>query len=254
MSLFVRYAEPWIVLPESRYDISDRKIDKYMDEDFSLYMRVKIFPDRMIPNEEGFAFARSGKHSGISFVKFIDQNENEIITLMFTYWFKDSTFVQITKNLTREEANEFVEIAVINDDLNKKSFSLYVNGEHIDTKEYHNEKQLYKFGEMGGGGFYQFGNGNFEVPSIAMYLECEFDMIFLFKKELLYEEIIGLSENYKNYLEPFLEELVVLNKDFPHRKDLAFFLDFKNKNRYKVWELSHNGNYLSKANLENLFF
>ena len=145
MSLFVRYAEPWIVLPESRYDISDRKIDKYMDEDFSLYMRVKIFPDRMIPNEEGFAFARSGKHSGISFVKFIDQNENEIITLMFTYWFKDSTFVQITKNLTREEANEFVEIAVINDDLNKKSVSLYVNGEHIDTKEYHNEKQLYKF-------------------------------------------------------------------------------------------------------------
>ena len=79
-------------------------------------------------------------------------------------------------------------------------------------------------------------------------------MIFLFKKELSYEEIIGLSENYKNYLEPFLEELVVLNKDFPHRKDLAFFLDFKNKNRYKVWELSHNGNYLSKANLENLFF
>ena len=81
MSLLIRYAEPWIVLPESRYDISDRKIDKYMDEDFSLYMRVKIFPDRMIPNEEGFAFARSGKHSGISFVKFIDQNENEIITL-----------------------------------------------------------------------------------------------------------------------------------------------------------------------------
>jgi hypothetical protein len=34
-----------------------------------------------------------------------------------------------------------------------------------------------------------------------MYLECEFDMIFLFKKELSYEEIIGLSENYKNYLE-----------------------------------------------------
>ena len=78
MSLFVRYAEPWIVLPESRYDISDRKIDKYMDEDFSLYMRVKIFPDRMIPNEEGFAFARSGKHSGLSFYKVKDKSLDKL--------------------------------------------------------------------------------------------------------------------------------------------------------------------------------
>ena len=42
MSLHINYGEPWIILPESRYDISDRKIDSYMDEDFSFYMKVKV--------------------------------------------------------------------------------------------------------------------------------------------------------------------------------------------------------------------
>jgi hypothetical protein len=40
----------------------------------------------------------------------------------------------------------------------------------------------------------------------------------------------------------------------PLIKNLAFFLDFKQQNRYKVWELTHNGNYLSKATLENIYF
>ena len=55
-------------------------------------------------------------------------------------------------------------------------------------------------------------------------------------------------------MEVFLEELKVFKPTVPYRNDLAFFLDFENQNRYKVWELTHNGNYLSKATLENLYF
>lgn len=266
MSLVIKYGEPWVILPESRYDITDRKIDSYMDEDFSLFMRVKVFPDKIPMGEEGFVFARSGKHSGVSFNRFRDGNGDEHINLLFTYWFADipkrennppyesNLFVQIIHPLTREELNDFLEIAVINDDLNKKSFSLYVNGKLVNEKEYTEEKQSYKFGEMGGGGFYQFGNGNFQVPDIAMYCECEFDLIFLYKKIVSYEEMKEFAENYTNYLETFLEELKVFKISLDNRNDLAFFLDFKNQNRYKVWELTHNGNYLSKATLENLYF
>ena len=254
MSLHIKYGEPWIILPESRYDITDRKIDSYMDDDFSLYMRVKVFPEKMPMGEEGFVFARSGKHSGISFNKFRDGNGDEHINLMMTYWFKESHFAQIIYKPTKEELEDFIEIVLLNDDLNKKVFTLYINGEKVGETEYFEEKQSYKFGEMGGGGFYQFGNGNFQVPDIAMYCECEFDLIFLFKKIMTYEELKHFSENYEEYLETFLEELKVFKTSVPNRSDLAFFLDFKNQNRYKVWELTHNGNYLSKATLENLYF
>ena len=254
MSLLVKYGEPWIILPESRYDITDRKIDAYMDDDFSLFMKVKVFRDKMPMGEEGFVFARSGKHSGISFNRFRDGNGDEHINLMFTYWFKENGFCQIIYKPTEEELNDFIEIVVINDDLNKKVFSLYVNGNLIEEKEYFEEKQSYRFGEMGGGGFYQFGNGNFQVPDIAMYCECEFDIIFLFKKIMSYDELKSFSETYKEHMEVFLEELKVFKPTVPYRNDLAFFLDFENQNRYKVWELTHNGNYLSKATLENLYF
>ncbi len=255
MSLLIKKEEPWVILPESRYDITDRKIDTFMDDDFSLYLRVKIFPETMGYNEEGFAFGRSGKHSGLSFYKVKSNDGVDIVTLMWTYWFTDDSFVQFHYNLEASEVNEFVEVVVLNDDTNSKTFTLYVNSKLVDTKEYvEKDKQSYKFGEMGGGGFYQFGNGNFQVPDIAMHLECEFDMCFLIKGLRSLNEMQTISNSYEEHLVEFLEELRVFKDETPYKKDLAFFLDFKQQNRYKVWELTHNGNYLSKATLENIYF
>lgn len=255
MSLLIQKEEPWVILPESRYDITDRKIDTFMDDDFSLYLKVKIFPETMEYNEEGFAFARSGKHSGLSFYKVKGNDGIDIVTLMWTYWFTDDSFTQFHYTLDASEVNEFIEVIVLNDDTNSKTFTLYVNSKLVDTKEYvENTKQSYKFGEMGGGGFYQFGNGNFQVPDIAMYLQCEFDMCFLVKALFSFTEVQNISNTYEEHLNTFLEELKVFKDDTPYKKDLAFFLDFKQQNRYKVWELTHNGNYLSKATLENIYF
>lgn len=255
MSLLIQKEEPWVILPESRYDITDRKIDTFMDDDFSLYLKVKIFPETMGYNEEGFAFARSGKHSGLSFYKVKGNDGIDIVTLMWTYWFTDDSFTQFHYTLDASEVNEFIEVIVLNDDNNSKTFTLYVNSKLVDTKEYvEKNKQSYKFGEMGGGGFYQFGNGNFQVPDIAMYLECEFDMCFLVKGLRSLNEMQLISTTYEDHLITFLEELRVFKDDTPYKKDLAFFLDFKQQNRYKVWELTHNGNYLSKATLENIYF
>ena len=257
MSLLIKKEEPWVILPESRYDISDRKIDTFMDDSFSLYLRVKIFPETMEYNTEGFAFARSGKHSGLSFYKTKNNDNSNIdnITLMWTYWFTDDTFVQFQYELEELEANDFINVVVLNDDINSKIFTVYVNSKLIDTKEYvDKEKQSYRFGEMGGGGFYQFGNGNFQVEDIAMYLECEFDMCFLIKGLRSLNEMENIANTYEENLIEFLEELRVFKNETLYKKDLAFFLDFKQQNRYKVWELTHNGNYLSKATLENIYF
>ena len=255
MSLRIKYEEPWVILPESRYDITDRKIDTFMDDDFSLYLKVKIFPELMEYGKEGFAFARSGKHSGLSFYKTKGNDGIDLINLMWTYWFIDDTFVQFNYTLNNDEINDYIEIVVLNDDSNAKTFTVYVNSKLIDTKEYvEKEKQSYKFGEMGGGGFYQFGNGNFQVPDIAMHLECEFDMCFLMKGLHNLNYLQNISNTYQDYLIEFLEELTMFKEDAPFKSDMAFFLDFKQQNRYKVWELTHNGNYLSKATLENIYF
>ncbi len=255
MSLLIKKEEPWVILPESRYDITDRKIDTFMDDDFSLYLRVKAFPETMEYNEEGFAFARSGKHSGLSFYKVKGNDGIDIVTLMWTYWFTDDTFTQFHYTLSNEEVNDFIEVVVLNDDTNSKTFTVYVNSKLIDTKQYiEKEKQSYRFGEMGGGGFYQFGNGNFQVPDIAMYCECEFDMCFLLKGLYNLNAIQNIANTYEENLIEFLEDLKMFHPETSYKKDMAFFLDFKQQNRYKVWELTHNGNYLSKATLENIYF
>jgi hypothetical protein len=79
-------------------------------------------------------------------------------------------------------------------------------------------------------------------------------MCFLVKGLRSLNEMQSISTTYEDNLVEFLEELRVFKEETPYKKDLAFFLDFKQQNRYKVWELTHNGNYLSKATLENIYF
>jgi hypothetical protein len=81
MSLRVNKDNIFFVLPESRYSVS-RRIDKYMDEDFSLFIKFKVYPDCVLKDIQTFAIARNGMHSGISTYK--DELDN--ISICFTYW------------------------------------------------------------------------------------------------------------------------------------------------------------------------
>ena len=81
MSLKVTKENIFFLLPESRYAVSDR-IDAYMDENFTLHITAKVFPDTLT-EKESFMIARNGMHSGVSAFK--DQYGD--INVIFSYWF-----------------------------------------------------------------------------------------------------------------------------------------------------------------------
>ena len=53
MSLRVDKDNIYFVLPESRYSVSNR-IDKYMEEDFTLFIKTKIITDNLETEKEAF--------------------------------------------------------------------------------------------------------------------------------------------------------------------------------------------------------
>ena len=46
MSLVVNKENIFFILPESRYAVSDR-IDKWMEEDFTIHLTAKLFPETL---------------------------------------------------------------------------------------------------------------------------------------------------------------------------------------------------------------
>lgn len=63
MSLKVNKDNIFFILPESRYAVSDR-IDKFMEEDFTVHLTAKLFPEKLI-NKQAYMFARNGMHSQV---------------------------------------------------------------------------------------------------------------------------------------------------------------------------------------------
>ena len=112
MSLRVGKEDVYFILPESRYSVSTR-IDKYMEEDFTLYIKAKSINESLEKEKEAFLFSRNGMHSGISFYK--DAFDEIFVT--FTYWFKDKDGKPQTrqiyhglKNGLADKSNEFIMI------------------------------------------------------------------------------------------------------------------------------------------------
>jgi hypothetical protein len=93
MSLKVTKENIFFLLPESRYAVSER-IDAYMEKDFTVYVKAKLFAETLTQTES-FLLARNGMHTGISAFKDSDDNNN----VMFTYWFKDADDVPSPKQI-----------------------------------------------------------------------------------------------------------------------------------------------------------
>jgi hypothetical protein len=80
MSLKVTKENIFFLLPESRYAVSER-IDGYMEKDFTVYVKAKLFPETLTQTES-FLLARNGMHSGISAFKDSDNNNNVMLLLL----------------------------------------------------------------------------------------------------------------------------------------------------------------------------
>jgi hypothetical protein len=250
MSLRINKDNIIFVLPESRYAVSER-IDTWMDEDFTLHVTAKVFPEELT-EKESFIFARNGMHSGISAFKDSYGNCN----VVFTYWFKklDGTMIpkQIIVLLKENELNDFNEYTMICDHFNDKNIKCYFNGFEVGTIEYDNdEKTSYK------NCFYWFGCGSMiggeEHAALGDY---EYKLAFVLNKTL---DILDAQDIIDTYYDKhshiiFDNNMRKLNYDHPLRNNFAFLCDFKNSNRYKVWDISFSGNYPQFYIEKNIYF
>ena len=250
MSLRINKDNIVFVLPESRYAVSQR-IDTWMDEDFTLHVTAKIFPETLT-DRETFIFSRNGMHSGIGAFKDSYGNCN----IVFTYWFKNTDGVAIPKQiiylLKPEELNEFNEYTMICDHHNEKNIKCYLNGFEIGRIEYENDiKESYK------NCFYWFGCGSMisaeEYNQIGDY---EYKLAFVLNKTL---DIVDAQDIIDTYYDKyshiiFENNLRKLNYDHPLRDNFAFLCDFENYNRYKIWDISFSGNYPQFYIDKNIYF
>ena len=253
MSLRVNKDNIFFVLPESRYSVSTR-IDKHMDEDFSLFVKFKVFPELMEENKESFAIARNGMHSGISAYK----DNLGIISIGFTYWFSKEVdgktemySKQIFTGLLPEEINEFNEYTMVCDHFLERNIKCYKNGKLVGIIEF-NDGEKIKYEHS----FYWFGCGSMIGPEEHQHIgDFEFEMTFVLNKKLKIEEIQDFIDNYeKEYSHIVFNDLRKLNYDYPYRNNFAFLCDFNHYNRYKVWDVSFSGNYPQFYIEKNIYF
>jgi len=250
MSLRVDKDNIYFVLPESRYSVSNR-IDKYMEEDFTLFIKTKIITDNLEIEKEAFLISRNGMHSGISVYK----DAFDSICIAFTYWFKDKenkpAIKQVYYRLDETEVLESNEYMMICDNFTDRRIDCYVNRKLVGSILFEDmERQSYE------NGFYWLGCGSMIGPEEHRCIgEFDIDMVFLLNKKITMDEVIDLLDNYKTkYTHTVHKELKKLNKNFYLRENFGFFSDCSEHNRYKIWDISFNGNNPQLYFENNIYF
>jgi hypothetical protein len=250
MSLRINKDNIVFVLPESRYAVSNR-IDTWMDEDFTLHVTAKLFPESL-SQVESFILSRNGMHSGISAFK--DSYDN--INVVFQYWFRqpDGTTIpkQVIYLLKDNEINDFNEYTMICDHYDEKVIVCYLNGFEVGRIEYGDDiKESYK------NCFYWFGCGSMIGPEEYSHIgDFEYKLSFVLNKKL---DIVDAQDIIDTYYDKyshiiFENNLRKLNYDHPLRDNFAFLCDFENYNRYKIWDISFSGNYPQFYIDRNIYF
>jgi hypothetical protein len=249
MSFKVTKDNIFFLLPESRYAVSDR-IDGYMEEDFTLYVTAKLFPETLT-EKESFMIARNGMHSGISAFK---DSEGGAVTIMFTYWFKEDNGSvkpkQLTYILEENELNEFNEYIMICNH-SSKVIECFFNKKLIGRIPYGRDvKQTYE------NAFYWFGCGSMIGPEEHRgFGDFEYKRAFVTNTKMNLEAIDEFNENlYTQYTEVIFNDLRKLKNNYPLKNNFAFLCDFNHHNRYKVWDLSFSGNYPQFYIEHNIYF
>jgi hypothetical protein len=254
MSLRVNKDNIFFILPESRYAVSER-IDKWMEEDFTLYVKCKVHTENFVKGQEGYIIARNGMHSGIS----IYNDDYNCSHILFTYWFKktnengETEFIskQVHHKLEEEEKNLMHEYVMVCDNYEERKIDCYMDSKLVGTITFDNlEKASYEHS------FYWFGCGSMIGPEEHQYIsDVEFDLCFLLNIKQTMDEIIDIVDNYEDkYSHIVFNDLKKLNYDYPLRKHFAFLCNFNQYNRYKIWDACFSGNYPQFYIEKNIYF
>ena len=127
----------------------------------------------------------------------------------------------------------------------------YFNNEFVGKISYPKcEKQKYE------NTFYWFGCGSMMCPEEHRHIgDFNFDSAFLLNKVMDKEGVDNIIQNYKKeYTYELFDGLRKLNFSYPLRKHFAFFCDFNQTTRYKVWDMTFSGNYPQIYIENNIYF
>ena len=249
MSLKTDAKNIYIFSPHVRYGSKDNDWSKFMEKDFTIVMRVKVYPEKMIEDEKGFFLARNGKHAGLS--AYIDGSKN--VHLGTPYWFWKTEQVEINgkteflspisieKELTycmlpeeKDAMNEYI----IRCDHKTKKIYYYMNYKPIGEIDYEGlDKCSYKEAYMYLGCATQIT----ETEHHKHVGNFEYEFLMCLDKCLSIEEIDELKNNYKEkYYEDYFG-YPKLKQTTPHKENIFFFMDFEHKSNYKLWNSAFNG-------------
>jgi hypothetical protein len=238
MSIKINSENLYLILP-SNVSFKDSDIRDSMENDFTLFARVKVDKDKLTENE-AFIISRSGMHSGISVFK----NQLGKVFLQYTYWFESEddgskSVKQVHIEVNDSDLDDFIEVYMTNDD-NKAKISCFLNNNIVGSIVYSGYKKLSYVDSP-----YWFGCGSmFGDENTRGIGDFEYDIIFAAKKKLLNFDVQDIIKNWDSkYTKKIFQTNKILNPNWEESKYFVFFCDFKLSNRYKLWNYAFNGNY-----------
>jgi hypothetical protein len=191
MSLNINQENLYLVLP-SNVSFKESNIGDSMENDFTLFARVKIDKEKLT-EKEAFILSRSGMHSGISVFK----NEIGKVFLQYTYWFKndeDGTnyIKQVNTELSDTLLENYINVYMVNND-EKSKISCYLNGDIVGSIVYPGFKKISYVDSP-----YWIGCGSMFTEGDSKGIgDFEYDVVFSVKKRL---SNIYVDDILKNYL------------------------------------------------------
>ena len=248
MSLITNKDNIYVIVP---YGTGVEPITNFMEESFVIFVRGKINSTELPINEDSFMISRHGKHSGIS----VRKMENGDLNVAFSYWFAsdDGEEKNIYKNTVftlpndlKTEYNDYV----MQCDHERKKIFCYVNKNHVGTITYGGLiKEDYTKS------FIWFGCGSMIVDLKYRGIgSFEFDEAFAISENVNIEKLYEIKDNHKNYTTLLSNGLPILSNDMELKDKMLFYLDFKNRSKYKLWNLVFNGIYPQFYIENNIYF
>jgi len=231
--LRIKKGSPYYVLPTQRYDLTTFPPSRSMQQDFTFFVKFSVAD--IIENQKtpSSIMMRPGMHYGLTY----NQNTGNI---SWEYWYEfenENKFEFLTLETKPYELTDEW-IVIVQHNFNKKHFKMSLISKDFTSTEIEKtySGRLCDYTETP----YNFGCGNyFQQVDESHYFWADYNLYYT-----------GLIKNCKFNEDDILKFVSDnTNSTFKLDKyidDLVFFFNFKEQNKYKVWDLSGHCNFLMK--------
>lgn len=241
MSLKINKDNIFMMNPKNGY-FDDNNSDDSMANDFTLFVRVKLNPDKLSKTDK-FIISRSGAHSGISALTDAYEFTSYI---QYSYWIWDNNtstpkldVKQVHHKLEDTDFDSYMDLALIHSKEQRTIFC-YHNGKIVGEITYKEDELPALYDNSP----YWFGCGSMLLDGEKQDGEYEYDLAFSVRTALDLDEIDDIVTNYKTkYCETIFEDNLIFKKDWELTKEFTFFCDFEKISRYKIWNYAFTGNF-----------